>query len=564
MHNFPEVPQDIAGLSLAQIDEFMAGIRAEGARLAAGGDITPDLAAAIATARQDYERLSTRKSELAEEQAAFQANADFLAQLSAEDEDETDTDDGADDSAGGDDEDETDADEDDADVDAEDKVPVGAGAPALSAVRPKSFSSTGEKAKPAAKAQAGPKIDVLTSTGLGDSAKAGSAYSSWGDLASDMLAVAKDINGNSSKRHTLAAIKGDYDDAHTLTEDILWNLNLFEQEEIKAALCAPPVPNYDIGCMNTTRRPVWNSAGRFAAPRGAVTIYPSPSLDDITTGYGVWTHLDDADPEAVKETCQTITCADSEAYYLYAVYRCITIKNMLAITFPELVEAYLNRLAAATARLAEQRLLNLMAAGSEAVGAPGLQYGGSTSITTTLLTLLSLHQERQRWDVDGGWHAWLPRWVRAAMKVDLYRQRNTAGGTRRFPTDAEIDGLVRSAGFNPTWFIDTPTWATTIPDVANGGGVMNVFPQQVDILVAPEGKLQFMDRGELRIGVTGNNIYRDNDSNTRNEFTMFFESFEGVVNTDSCPYYTLSMPACWTGVQIADVAIACDGTSEES
>lgn len=562
MFNFPEVPQDISALGLDEIATFRDAIRAEGARLAALGELPADAAPAIAAARADYERLTARQSELAAEQQAFQDNADFLASLAdGGDDDEDDADGTADDSAGDDDEDADD--EDDAEDEAEDKVPALTAGSKLAPVRPKAFSATGEKTKPAAK-QAGPTIDVLTSTGLGDAVPRGQTYQSWGDLAVDMLDVAKDISGGSTKRHALATIQGDYDEAHTLSDDILWNLKLFEAEEIKAALCAPPTPNYDIGCMNSTRRPVWNSAGRFAAPRGAVSIYPSPSLSDIDTGFGVWTHEDDANPAAVKEACQTITCAESETYYLYGVYRCITIKNMLALTFPELVEAYLNRLAAATARLAEQRLLNLMASAAESVTAPGLQYGGSTSLATTLLTLLALHQERERWDVEGNMHAWLPRWVRSAMKIDIYRQRNTNGGARRFVSDAEIDALFRDAGYNVTWFMDTPTWAETIPPVANGGGVLQWLPQEVNILVAPEGKLQFMDRGELRIGVTGNNIYRDNDSNTRNEFTMFFESFEGVVNTDSCPYYLLTVPACWNGVQVADVEVGCEGDATDS
>ena len=45
------------------------------------------------------------------------------------------------------------------------------------------------------------------------------------------------------------------------------------------------------------------------ANRGAVSIYPSPTLDEITTGVGQWTRADDANPSAVKETCQTIACA---------------------------------------------------------------------------------------------------------------------------------------------------------------------------------------------------------------------------------------------------------------
>jgi hypothetical protein len=83
------------------------------------------------------------------------------------------------------------------------------------------------------------------------------------------------------------------------------------------------------------------------------------------------------------------------------------------------------------------------------------------------------------------------------------------------------------------------------------------------MLVAPRGKFARMDGGNLTIGVTGNNIYRDNSSNARNRFTMFWESFEGVVNTDSCPAHIVEINnICWNGQQIADVVLDCEGQDE--
>ena len=83
------------------------------------------------------------------------------------------------------------------------------------------------------------------------------------------------------------------------------------------------------------------------------------------------------------------------------------------------------------------------------------------------------------------------------------------------------------------------------------------------MILAPAGKFGVMDRGELSIGVTGNNLYRDNASNASNQFTFFFENFEGLVDTDSCPAYQLEIPGlCHNGVQIADLAIACDGSDD--
>ena len=245
---------------------------------------------------------------------------------------------------------------------------------------------------------------------------------------------------------------------------------------------------------------------------------------------------------------------------MYGVYRCITIKNMTAMSYPELVEAYLNRLGAATARYAEELMLNAMATAATSISAPTLGYGGAVTITSTILNYLALYQETQRWDVPS-MHIWLPRWVLWAMKMDVMRRRRTDGAVS-VPSDGQIEAMFREVGISSvTWFIDRPTWAVAIPSVASAN-TLNLLPATVQLLIAPEGKFAAIDRGELAIGVTGNNIYRDNESNRRNQFTFFFENFEGVVNTTSCPAHILSIPACWNGAQIDDIVINCQGGDE--
>jgi len=390
----------------------------------------------------------------------------------------------------------------------------------------------------------------------------GEEFSSWTELSHAVMEKAKNVRTNTSEKFEVAYVPARFQENRKLTTDMRFNLRLFEQDEIMAEMCAPPVPLYDLACENTLRRPVAASLPAFQPDaRGAVTVYPSPSLSDITTGYGQWTNDDDMDPYAVKEACQTIACAEPEEYRLYGVYRCLTVKNLLAMTFPELVEAYLNRLGAAHARLAETLLLEAMANGANTVTAPALGYNATTSITSTVLNYLALYQEQERWDVTGNMRAWMPRWVGQAIKMDMVR-RKVDSGRASVPSDAEVAALFREVGVDVTFFIDTPSWATPVPSVETGG-TLNAVPDQVEILIAPPNKFALMDRGELSIGVTGNNIYRDNTSNSRNEFTFFFENFEAVVDTNSCPADVLVIPdLCWNGAQIADVTINCDGSGD--
>ena len=393
----------------------------------------------------------------------------------------------------------------------------------------------------------------------------GTGFDSWLELAETLIDVGKTINPSSTQKFQVAFVPGNFDDDHTLGENFTQNLRKFEPE-IMAEMCAPAEPQYDLACWNTDRRPVRGSLAAYKPDaRGAVTIYPSPSLADITDqsplGTGVWDNDSDitiqgTDPDS-KE-CAVIECAEPTLYRLYGVWRCLTVQNLLAMTFPELVEAYLNRLAAAHARLAETQLLEAMGTNALSVTQSDLGYGSSVSITSTVMNMLTLHQETERWD-NGEFDAWMPRWIRSAMKMDIIRRRNTSGSNIDVPSDATIDRMFMDAGVSPHFFIDTPSWASAVPAVQTGG-VLNLLPSSLEMVVAPRGKFAVMDRGELSIGVTGNNIYRDNTSNSKNQFTFFFENFEGLVDTNSCPAYLLTIEdLCHNGIQIADEVLDCDG-----
>lgn len=559
---FPKLPADLGALTLEQLKALKAEY-VSAAKALADTELSAEQQAEATQGLADFNTVKDAIAARAAAQAAFEATAAGIADMADEDE----TDDGAEADASTDDADKADkadkADEDGDTAQAGTTSTALAIAPVRVPKRPAALANAGGTQAAAQDRRPVGQVDVITSARHYGDLKAGDSFESWAGLSSALIDMASSIDPGTKERFVVGKINARYDASRTFSEDPMDNMRLLNaaQEEITAALCAPATPYYNLGCMNTARRPVFNSMPTFAAPRGAVSIYPSPTLEDIDAGTGIWTHLDDANPSAVKNACQTIDCADSETYRMYGSYRCITIKNMLAMTFPELVEAYLNRLAAAQARMAEKQLLNTMGARADAVDAPPLDFDGPVSLATALLTLLALHQETQRWDEFGPMNAWLPRWVKSAIKISLMRRRNTTGEGVRVVSDGEVNALFQNVGFNPIWFIDTPTWAPTIPPVHRAGS-LQILPQEVPVLVAPAGKFAIMDRGSLSIGVTGNNIYRDNTSNSKNDFTMFWENFEGVVDTDSCPSYLLTVPACWNGVQIGDIAAPeCDGTT---
>ena len=398
---------------------------------------------------------------------------------------------------------------------------------------------------------------------VGGRKPAGESFESWSELAAELVDTATASLG-ASRRLDVAAIRGKYDESRQLGDSKALRVEvlngLADDDELTAAFCAPATPYYGISCMNTTRRPVFNSLPGFQETRMRVSIMPSPSLSDITGGYGIWEDTDDDNPSAVKD-CATITCGSPTEYKMYGIWRCLKVKNLTAMSYPELVEAFLNRLAAAHARLAETTLLEAMAAGTTSIDGRLLGYGGATSILTQIMEYLALYQETQRWDLSGPVEGWAHRIYLTAIKVDIARRRQTDGKPPRIVSDEEVNRMFADAGVNMHWFIDTPSWAIAIPTVATAGN-LNLLPQSMPILLAPRGKFALMDRAQLTIGVAPSGLYRDTTTNEDNSFRFFFENFEGIVNTNTCPAHILEIPVCWNGAQIDDIVINCQGGDE--
>lgn len=538
---WPKIPENLQALSATDALSLARQIKDEAIKVLAGADSTPEQKAEAREFLTKREELITlaKDKQLAEQLASDESDAEPPTPA-AEPEPEPES---APAGEPGDDPD---------DGELADKAPAVPAAPRKFGVR---TTPSADQPKSAVSL-----LEQVQATDGVSGKSAGEGFDSWTELAAAVLKRAESVRSNTSEKFEVARIKAKYPQDRVLGDNPLLNLAKFEPDEIQAALCAPATPYYGLACANVLRRPVFNSLPQFQAPRMKVSIPESPSLSDITTGVGIWTAANDADDDAVKLACQTIQCGTPTEFVMYGVYRCLTVKNMLAMSYPELMEAYLNRLAAAQARLAEQRLLNLMATRTTEINGRRLGYGGSVSIVTTILNYLALYQETERWDV-GGMNAWIPRWVLWAMKMDLARRRRT-DGSFSVPSDAQVEAMFREVGIsNVTWYLDNPSYAVAIPGLASGG-TLNLLPASVQILIAPTGKFAVMDRGELAIGVTGNNIYRDNQSNSRNEFTFFFENFEGIVDTTSCPAHILDIEACWNGVQIDDIVINCQGGDE--
>jgi hypothetical protein len=586
---YPQVPEDLSALSDADLEALRAGlakaigfVTAGEVELATDADksaleeATKGLLAAKAEAKGRTEKAEADAKRLADAAAALQEDEPE----GDDDEEDVDEDEDAEEAEAGGDPDGDDGDGSDEDADGEPSDASTSPAPVAT------FTTTATPAKP--KKGVGAK---QTPTGGLDASRivaldgvpgkqGGDSFADWSELASALLERRRTVSDGSvapvgvieAKYPKNRSLEG-LDQMETLKKltaatgsGFGYGAEFAAPAELTAAMCAPVTPYYGMDCMNTTRRPVFNSLPGFPAPRGGVSIPTSPTLSDVTGGYGFWDKDDDADvANQTKNACLTVECPTSEEFFFYAVYRCLTVQNMMQMTWPEVVEAYLNRLAARTARAAEIQLLDLMATNVNRITAPGLFTSAAVQLGTQLNSYRSGAQERERWDIaEDGLVAWAPRWLLYYLQNDVMRRRNTTGGVPRKPSQAEIESSIfGDNGIDVTWYLDTPTWGVAAPTQGTGNPVQLVTPPaSVNILIAPRGKFALIDRGSLTIGLQGNNVVRDLATLKKNQFTMFFETFEGIVDTNSCPADMLKVPLCFQGIQHADQPVDCFGAAE--
>jgi hypothetical protein len=115
--------------------------------------------------------------------------------------------------------------------------------------------------------------------------------------------------------------------------------------------------------------------------------------------------------------------------------------------------------------------------------------------------------------------ALLPSWVPDMMVADI-----AATQFDRFQSQAAVTAILRQAGIEPTFYLDTPTTGTSqgFADEVTLTAVDD-FPDDIQYAVFVEGEFLHLDGGTLELG-----IVRDSTLNSTNDFQVFGEQFEAV------------------------------------
>lgn len=567
-----EIPEDLSALSPEELSTLVTSLK--GAIVTAlSGATTPDVATEAEAADEIITKAEAEIEARTEAEAELSARRDALLSKFSEsdegDEGEAEGEDDADDEG-----DDTElADESTEDESEGDAVTASTWKPTLSAI-----DATAPKAPAKAPARTAPRtfadIGFQAVSSIGGVA-AGETFEDKREFAEALASRWDTIKGGSKEKVAVARLSANFSEAQMLTGDPDADLIKLGggdvsseafQNAVTAAFCPPEEPLYEFATKSSLARPVKASLATYRPKRGAVSVPQSPNLSDVESqgeGYGIWTSTDDVTPESSK-VCATVPCPGTELYEMYGIWRCLRVKNMMAMTWPELVDAILNRLGALHSRLGERTLLDAMLASTNtvAMNVNANAYGSSINLLTTILNAVAIHREEERYDSGQRFDTWMHRSVLTALQIDLANQRREGGSLRaRLAPASDVNAALREAGLNVTWTYDTAsTWAQ-VPAAVDGQDLPTLAPQ-IDLIMTPAGNFRALDRGELTIGVTNGGIYRDNASNAVNEFSIFQENFEGLLDMGARTYSLTITDACYGGAQTADVtSITCPANS---
>jgi len=521
---FPAVPEDLASLSdedlTSLIDEHVAGrlmIREQNADFL--GDLNAlQIVEQARVGKTQHEALLAYKETLVEAEQNFEAEIAALTEIEAVVEEPV-----AELAA--------DIEEDDAPVDGdgdaavvvEEEVVV-ASVPVLR--RPPAPSR--ERVGVTAEVETGA---VLTAAANLEGVQAGQPLDP-SHLAKILLQTSKRLgkpshaDGGREERYLLASAQYRFPAERILTGDIESNaqkirsLRNSEGNSLVASggLCAPLTPLYTIPQFATNARPVRDALVSFQADRGGVNVPVPTTLASAADAITVISEADDAlGGTFATKSCLDQTCLSFVETAVTIISHCREYGNLNARAWPESI-AFENELTMAEhARVAEGFLLDRIKTLSINVTTANT-YSTTNDLIYAITRAVSGIRYRLRTSPDFRFRALLPVWIADMMVSDI-----SATQFDRFVSRERVRGILREAGVEPSFYLDTPSTGTTQGFADEAAGALDDFPDVVQWALFPEGAFIHVDGGSLDLG-----LVRDSTLNSTNDFQFFGETFENV------------------------------------
>jgi hypothetical protein len=369
---------------------------------------------------------------------------------------------------------------------------------------------------------------------------AGQGFTDWSEVSRAFVAKRPDLRSKGAEgdgnQTLVASVHGDYPADRVLGNDIDDTMNkinaVASQEAVVASggLCAPLTPYYQLTTYGDACRPVRDNFPQFKADRGGIRFLPAPKLTDLAGSTRITTAAQDAAGytnqtpagTTAPKPCLHVTCEAEETCIIQATSRCLTFGNMGSRTYPEQVEAWIKLGMAEFARVAEEALLDSVQAASTKVTASQI-YGATYSLMEQISLLVANFRSRHRLCSNMTMKALLPWWVKEVFRVDIAGQAPGDGMARYSVSDAQITDWFSMRGVNITFFQDKATTETAPFAIPANAGVLPTWPTSFEWYLFPEGSFVYLDGGTLDLG-----LVRDSTLNSQNDYTIFYEEFNGL------------------------------------
>jgi hypothetical protein len=340
------------------------------------------------------------------------------------------------------------------------------------------------------------------------------------------LGPPKHQQGGTEERYLLASAQYQFPEDRRLTSDLDSNarkiraLKNTEGRSLVASggICAPATNLYSIPQFAVTSRPVRDALPSFSADRGAVNV-PVPTT--LASAAGAITIISEADDALggtyATKSCLDQTCLEYSETAVTIISHCREYGNLNARSWPESITFENELTMAEHARVAEGFLLDRIKTLSINVTSPDV-YSTIWDLIYAITRTASSIRYVLRTGPNVRLRALMPSWVPDMIVADV------AGNQfDRFITQERAVSILRSAGIEPTFYLDTPTTGTSQAFADETASAIDDFPDVIQFAVYVEGAFIHVNGGSLELG-----LVRDSTLNSTNDFQMFGETFENV------------------------------------
>jgi hypothetical protein len=328
------------------------------------------------------------------------------------------------------------------------------------------------------------------------------------------------------ERYMMASAAYRFPESRKLTQDIDANAQKIrslvntEGRSLVASggICAPATNIYTIPQFATVARPVRDALPSFNADRGAVNVPVPTTLASAADAITVITEAEDAlGGTFATKSCLDQTCLSYAETAVTIISHCREYGNLNARSWPESITFENELTMAEHARVAEGYLLDRIKAQSI-----NLTQADVYSTVFDMIFAIGKATAAIRYKLRSGdnvrFRALLPSWLPSQMVADV-----AATQFDRFKSQDQMTAILRSAGVEPTYYLDTPSTGTTQGFADESAGALDGYPTVVQWALFPEGAFIHVDGGVLELG-----LVRDSTLNSTNDFQFFGESFENV------------------------------------